>query len=211
MTNSDRRRWIEILAVVLTGGLKYVLVDWLNFRIFYIMAACLSWIIYILSRYRHDRNTLQRWGFRKENFKRSFLFILPFALLTIGGILWYGLHFHRNFLNWHVIPILFLYPLWGMIQQFMMTALIAGNLLAAGNLNIGKYRVILITSLLFSMAHFPYLSLMVYAFFMEILFTFTYFKWRNLWPLGLFHGWVSGLLLFFVLGRDLWSELWKIF
>ncbi len=211
MRDSDRRRWIEILAVVLTGGLKYVMVDWLNFRVFYITAACLAWSLYIISRYRHDRNSLQRWGFRKENFKHSFLFILPFAILTIAIIFWYGLHFNKSFLNWHVIPVFFLYPLWGMIQQFMMTALIAGNLQALNSLDLGKYQVILITSLLFSMVHFPYLSLMIYAFLMEILFTYTYFKWRNLWSLGLFHGWVSSLLLFFVLGRDLWSELWKIF
>jgi hypothetical protein len=30
-------------------------------------------------------------------------------------------------------------------------------------------------------------------------------------PLGLYHGWVASLLLFLVMGRDLWNELWKIF
>ncbi|HYW94948.1 MAG TPA: CPBP family intramembrane glutamic endopeptidase, partial [Bacteroidales bacterium] len=95
--------------------------------------------------------------------------------------------------------------------QFMMTALVAGNLKDISSLNFKNYQIILLTSLLFSLVHYPYGPLMVYAFLMEILFTITYFRWKNLWPLGIYHGWVSSLLLFLVMGRDLWSELWRIF
>ncbi len=210
MTNSDRRKWLEILAVIITGALKYVLVDWLGLRVYYIAAACLFWVYYILKRRKENKDILRIWGFRKENFNRVFLFLLPFSLTAIGGILWYGISFHSNFLNWHVIPVLFLYPLWGCIQQFLMTALIAGNLKSLEVLNLKSYQVVLLTSLLFALVHYPYLPLMIFAFFMEVLFTSTYFKWRNLWPLGLYHGWLGSLFLFFVMGRDLWVELWKI-
>jgi hypothetical protein len=63
----------------------------------------------------------------------------------------------------------------------------------------------------FAWVHYPSLPLMVFTFFMELVFLVAYFKWRNLWALGLYHGWVASLLLFFVLGRDLWNELWTVF
>jgi hypothetical protein len=33
----------------------------------------------------------------------------------------------------------------------------------------------------------------------------VYFRTRNLWALGIFHGWFATGLYFFVLGRDPWT------
>jgi hypothetical protein len=210
VTRTDRRRWLEISAVVLTGLMKYVFTDWLELRVFYIVSACLFWTLYIYRRYRRDKLILQQWGFRKDHFKQAFLFLLPFSLAIIAAIVWYGISFNTNFLNWHVIPIILFYPVWGIIQQFLMTALVAGNLWSISRVKLNNPQIIILTSGLFAVVHYPSLLLMVFTFFMELLFTSAYFRWRNLWPLGLFHGWVGSLLLFFVLGRDLWSELWPI-
>ena len=207
---SDRIRWLEIMAVVITGSMKYILMDWLNLRAIYIGGACLFWIIFIYKRYHKDNAILRHWGFRKAHFKRTFLLILPFALTVIAGIVWYGIAFNATFLNWHVIPVLVLYPFWGIIQQFMMLALIARNLRSISSLNLKDPQVIVLTSLLFALAHYPSFPLMVFAFVMEIGFTSMYFKWKNLWALGLYHGWIGGLLLFFVMNRDLWIELWPV-
>jgi len=207
---SDRRRWIEILAVVITGSMKYVLMDWLELRAFYIGASCLFWIGFIYRRYREDGDVLKRWGLRRDHFKHTFLFILPFAVVLIAAIIWYGISYNATFLNWHVIPIFVFYPAWGMIQQFMMISLVAGNLRKISVLKLTDIQVVVLTSLLFAFVHYPSLPLMGFAFFMELLFVSVYFKWENLWPLGLYHGWLGSLLLFFVLGRDLWSELWPV-
>ena len=103
------------------------------------------------------------------------------------------------------------YPVWGIIQQFLIVTLFAGNLQVIISVNFSKSQILLLTSMVFAWVHYPSLPLMVFAFFMELVFLIAYFKWKNLWPLGLYHGWVSSLLLFFVLGRDLWNELWAIF
>jgi membrane protease YdiL (CAAX protease family) len=109
-----------------------------------------------------------------------------------------------------VIPIIFLYPVFGLVQQFMMIGLIAGNLKAMRNISFRNYQIILITSLLFSLVHYPSVFLMVFTFIMELAFVLAYFKWRNLWSLGLYHGLIGCLLLFYVLERDLWLELWPV-
>lgn len=191
--------------------MKYVLIDWLNLRAFYIAGACIFWSTYICKRHRDNKFILQQWGLRKDYFKRTFLFLTPFVLFMIAAIIWYGISYNAIFLNWHVIPVFLFYPLWGIIQQFLIVSLVAGNLQAITSVNLSKYQILLLTSTVFAWVHYPSLPLMVFTFFMELVFLIAYFKWRNLWPLGLFHGWVASLLLFFVLDRDLWNELWMVF
>jgi uncharacterized protein len=208
---TDKWRWFEIAAVFATAIMKYIFMDWLELRVFYIVVACLFWIAFIYNRYRGDKLILKHWGFRKKNFKKAFLFLTPFAMAVIVGVFWYGFKFNATFLNWHVLPIIIFYPVWGIIQQFLILALVAGNLHAIRYLKLNKLQIILLVSTVFSLVHYPSFPLVVFTFFMEFLFALAYFKWRNLWPLGLYHGWVASLLLFFVLGRNLWNELWVIF
>ena len=182
-----------------------------NYRGFYISLTCLFWIVYVYRRYRSDPTILRSWGFQKENFRQSFLFLLPFALLSYTGIIVYGVLNHVHILNFNVIPVIMLYPVFGLVQQFMMIALIAGNLKALKTNSFKDYQIILVTSLLFSLVHFPSVFLMIFTFLMELVFIITYLKWRNLWSLGFYHGITGCLLLFYVLERDLWLELWPLF
>jgi hypothetical protein len=211
MTVADKRRWFEIIAVGLTGALKYILMDWLELRLLYIFGVCVFWAVYIRKRYQADPEILKNWGFRRDNFRKAVLFILPYAAVIIATIVAYGIWENPRLINWHLIPVLLLYPAWGTVQQFMMIGLIALNLKNMSTLNLKHNYLVLLISLLFSIAHFPSFLLMGFTFIMELLFLVSFFKYRNLWPLGLFHGWIGGLLLFLVLERNVWSELWVIF
>lgn len=93
----------------------------------------------------------------------------------------------------------------------MMAGILAGNLISIRNIHFKNYQVILLTSLIFSMVHYPSFFLMIFAFIMQLIFTAVYLKWRNLWTLGLIHGWVGTFLIFCVLKRDLWIELFAWF
>ncbi|MEL7589430.1 MAG: CPBP family glutamic-type intramembrane protease [Prolixibacteraceae bacterium] len=208
---TDKRRWFEAGAVILTGALRFVLSEWLELRLFYIAAVCLFWAVYIYKRRQGNAFILRDWGFQRKNFKQSFLFLTPFALAGVAGIVWYGLAVKAVFLNWHVIPIFVFYPVWGVFQQFLVIPLIVGNLYAISTLKLSRPQIILLTSFLFALVHYPSLTLMLFAFVMELLFLTAYFRWKNLWSLGLYHGWLGSLFLYFVIGRDLWSELWSIF
>lgn len=208
-SSPDRRKWFEIYAVLITGALKYILMDWLELRVFYIVSACLFWMIYIMKRYRTDKQILQDWGFQKPGFKRTFAFGIPLAFLLIPGIL--ISQTDTSALTWNLIPVLALYPLWGLIQQFVMIAIIAGNLGSISSLKLGKNQVIIIVSFLFALAHYPSWPLMVFTLAMEAVFIMAWLRWNNLWALGLLHGWLGGLFLYLVLERNLWNELWSIF
>ena len=147
---TDKRRGFEIAAVVATGLLKHVFMDWLNLRAFYIGVACMFWSVYIYKRYRKNRQILQHWGFRKNQFNQSFLFLTPFALLITAAIVWYGVTHNTVFLNWHVIPVFIFYPVWGFIQQFLMLSLIAGNLMSISAIKCSENQIILLTSAIIS-------------------------------------------------------------
>ncbi|MGC9343252.1 MAG: CPBP family glutamic-type intramembrane protease, partial [Bacteroidales bacterium] len=139
------------------------------------------------------------------------LILLIPAVITIAGIYFYGVELEARFRNWRILPVLVLYPLWGLLQQFMIAGLIAGNLKKLESVKLPNSLIIIITSIVFALIHAPGLPLMIYVFVMELIFLTVYFKYHNLWALGLFHGWVSGLFLYYVLERDLWKELWVIF
>jgi hypothetical protein len=211
MVDTNRKRRLEILAVVITGLMKFILMDWLGFRLFYVVAACIFWVIYVYREYKRSPGIHESWGFHKAWFRSSFNILLPVALIFFAGIILYGVFNRAHFLNWHIIPILVLYPVWGVIQQFMMVGLVAGNLNKLTDVKITESQIILFTSFLFALVHFPSITLMGYAFFIEIIFIKVYLRRPNIWTLGLFHGWLSAFFIYFVMERDLWSELWLIF
>jgi membrane protease YdiL (CAAX protease family) len=205
--NSDQLVKFEIFAVAVTASLKFILIDWLNLRAIYIVLICLFWVSYIFYRYKSDPSILSRWGIQQQNFRATFLYLFPFAIVCMAGFVIYGMVAQTALINWHIIPILIAYPLWGLMQQFIVAGLMAGNLRAIRNPGFKKYQIILITSLLFSLVHYPDGSLMLFTFIMQWIFTTAFLRWQNIWSLGLYHGLIGTILLFFIMGRDLWEEL----
>ncbi|MGM0528731.1 MAG: CPBP family glutamic-type intramembrane protease [Bacteroidota bacterium] len=202
----------ELGGIIVTAVLKFIMMDWLNMVAFYITGICLFWISYIIYRYVHDRAVLKKWGFRKEGFKQTMVVLIPFIIICIASsIILGGANTSISILNWRVIPVLFLYPLWGLFQQYIMLVLIADNLVELEKIELKKFPAIIITALLFSFVHYPSLFLMIFTFFMEVIFLLAWFRWKNLLALGLTHGVIATLLLFYVLERDLWIELFEWF
>jgi hypothetical protein len=202
---------VELLAVVVTVLLKFILMDWLGLRAFYIAGTCFFWFGYVIFRYRQDHTILKFWGFKRENFAISMYSLLPFFGIT-AVITWlYGMYSGIHLLNIHIIPVFLLYPAWGIIQQFMMVCIIAQNIHNMVNPSFRKARVILFVSVLFSLVHYPYPVLMIFTLLMEIIFLMVFYRWRNLWAIGLMHGWIATLLLYNVLQRDVWLELFAWF
>lgn len=177
-------------------------------RVFYILFICVFWSAYVYLKFKANPAALKEWGILKQNFKPTFLFLLPFASVSIAGIGIYGYIAGANILNGHILYLLILYPLWGLIQQFLIAGLISGKLKALENPRFTKFQIILLTSLFFSLVHFPNAFLMFFTFIMQWVFTTAFLRWNNIWPLGLFHGWIATFLLFYIMGRDLWVELY---
>ncbi|MGB0525923.1 MAG: type II CAAX prenyl endopeptidase Rce1 family protein [Flammeovirgaceae bacterium] len=196
----------ELTAIVLTGLCKFIFVDVLALKFWFIISACFFWLIYVSYKIKQDQQILTVWGFTKKGFRSSLIFILPFALLAIISFAGYGMYTEKIILNWHIIPILFLYPLWGTIQQFLVISLMVTNLKRIEKPIFSQPMIILISSIVFASVHYPSLPLVIGTFLLAILYTITFLKYNNIWVLGLFHGWLGCFFYFFTLERDPWLE-----
>jgi membrane protease YdiL (CAAX protease family) len=206
---SNKRRFFEIAAAVFTGVGKIVFMDILNWRLPFITTAILAWSVYVIHQHKTNPGILSRWGFRLDNFKKVTRNILPFGLFALAFFVIIG--FYRNTINvtWHIFPILILYPIWGIIQQFLVIGLVAGNLNDMEGKKLNKRVTIVVTALLFGLIHYPYCWLMIGTFILAILYGYIYLKDRNVFVMGLFHGWLGGLFFYTVVGRDPFVEVFS--
>jgi hypothetical protein len=170
-----------------------------------VVGATLFWAGYVAIRAAAHPSVLNEWGFTTRQFGRSLALLSPFLLLALFGFALYGGISGRTAWHRHIILIGLLYPLWGLVQQFLVVALLAGNLKRYSC--IPEPGVVLLTALVFAAVHAPSLSLVGAAFVLALVSTTVYFRTRNLWALGLFHGWFATGLYFLALGRDPWLDV----
>jgi hypothetical protein len=212
MLISDKRRVLEIAAVVLTAGGKFLFMDVLNWRFPYVAFAVVSWVIYIIHRNKQQKGISPYWGFRWDTFKRTTRYMLPFGIFSIAVFFAIGIYRESINLSWHILPILVSYPIWGTIQQFLIIALVAGNLHDMKSLRLNKFYIILGTAVLFSVVHFPSYWLMLGTFLLALFYGFVYLRVKNLYALGLFHGWLGALFYYTVVGSDPFADIFlKLF
>ena len=200
----DGKKKFEILAVLATGIGKLIFFNGLHLQFWFIMLAGIFWIIYIIYRLRSNSSIILWWGFRKEGFRESLKMIGPLAIIALTLFILYGIQSGKMILSWHILPSLVLYPIWGTIQQFLIMALVAGNLDTYKGIRIPRYMTVFITAFFFAIVHFPYYLLIAGTFCLAIVYALIYLRYRNLWILGLFHGWLGSFFYFFVLGKDAW-------
>jgi hypothetical protein len=80
---SNKRRILEILAVILTAIGKFIFMDYLNWRFVFVVTAIICWVSYIIYRNRKQPGIIKYWGFRTDNFKPVLKKVLPFGLLAV--------------------------------------------------------------------------------------------------------------------------------
>ena len=204
---SDKVRLLEILAVVITGVGKFVFMDYLNWRLLFVIVAIVSWSLYVYYRHKKDKDVLKDWGFRRDNFKLVLRLVVPFALVAIVAFI--GIGYMQGTLNpsWHIAPLLITYPIWGTIQQFLTIGLVAGNLSTLKSVKLKKRSVILLTAVLFSLVHYPSVWLLIGTFILALFYGYIYLKAKNLYVLGIFHGWLGALFYYTVVNQDPFADV----
>lgn len=186
--------------------------DYLNWRFAFVAVAIISWSVYIIYSHRTSTGILKYWGFRTDNFSSVVKKILPFGVLSIIAFIIIGLYQGTINITWHIVPILILYPVWGIIQQFLLIALTAGNMQDLKGQALNKWVIILFSALLFASVHYPFVWLIIGTFILAVFYGYTYLSERNIYALGLFHGWLGGIFYYTVLDRDPFLEMFgKLF
>jgi hypothetical protein len=151
---------------------------------------------------------MDRWGFRGKNFVRCFLTATLLAVPILAAMAGFAASRGKLTFPTHGWILLALYPIWGTIQQFLVQALVVGNVAKSG-LTLSPAAIVLIGATVFAMAHLSNLRLLIATFALGLVFVPLYLRYRNLWPLGLYHGWLGTFFYFWILHRDPWSKLLK--
>lgn len=207
LTISNKRRYFEIIAVVLTALGKFLFMDALKWRFPFIATAIILWSFYVIYQSKTKPGITKYWGFRTDNFTKVVKTILPFGIFSLAVFLGLGFWQHSINISWHIIPILILYPVWGIIQQFLLIALTVGNLQDYQNIPFSTGLTLIFPAALFGLIHYPSGWLIAATFVLAIFYGLIYVKERNIYALGIFHGWLGGFFYYTVLNRDPFMEV----
>src|SRR5205085_2696254 len=119
----------------------------------FIAGACLFWLCFVVVRSRQDPDAFHRWGFRSDNLRTAilpaaFVFVAGAAVLAVLAWLQDTLRFPA-----HALPLFLVYPVWGLIQQFLMLGVVVNNLESLAALRRRTAVLALLVALLFGLIH----------------------------------------------------------
>lgn len=206
MQITDRTRLLEIIAAALTGIGKIVFINLIDFRLPYIIVTIVGWLGYVIYRYRQEPDILKYWGLATDDFQKSFLQLLPIALACVVIFVGAGFYFQTEVLDWSLVFILLLYPIWGILQQFLVLGIYSRNLSDGWGGERSEAMVIGLTAVLFAIIHYPSPMLVGATFLLAIVYCWLFLRGSSILALGIYHGWLGGVFFYTVLGRNPWLE-----
>jgi len=205
MNSHNRRRAVlEIAAVIATGGIYLVFENILHLKLEFLVVCLVGWGTYAALRMARDPAARRDWGLRLDTLAPSAMACGIFYFVVAGAILGW-----RVWKGWIPIPpstaLLFVvYPVWGLCQQFVVQALIAGNL---DRLGAPRAAIIPIAAILFGLAHAPDVPLMALCAGAGLVWTSIFLRFPNLLPISLTHAWLGSLAYLMILERNPWAEM----
>src|SRR5688572_30578115 len=177
-------QWYDVLAVdqiVLGGG----------------------WLGYVFWRAR-TTGVLAGWGLQRAGLhacSRAAMLACGAGAIACAVI---GVVRHTFVLDWHLLPLLLVYPLWGLVQQLLVLGIVVGNLEAFG---VRRPWLVALASLGFAAVHVPDWPLCGATLVLGAVCCTLFLRHRNLWPLGVLHGWLGACFYRWVLARDPWLDV----
>ena len=199
----DARALGELGAVVLTG-VGHLVASEADLSNVYIPVVIAGWGGYVGYRAATEPGYLADLGFTGETLGRA---VRAVGFLSAGAALGMGVYGAANGslrVEPEMLPLLVLYPAWGLTQQMLVQGYVTRHLSEAG---LPALAVVPITAVTFGSVHVPNWPLTAATTAMGGAFAPLYLRDRNLWPLGVAHGALGALFYVWVLDRDPWAEI----
>jgi hypothetical protein len=193
----------ELAAVLASAALHFTTTTWLHWYGVDVAVLGLGWLLYVAHRARTP-GVLASWGLRRANLAPCARDAALAFVLGIAAIAAIGLARGTFVLDLALVPLLLLYPLWGWIQQLLVLGIVVGDLE-----QLGCPRGVLVATagVGFAAVHLPDWPLGAATLVLGVVCCALFLRHRNLWPLGVLHGWLGALFYRCVLARDPWREL----
>jgi uncharacterized protein len=204
-SSSNQPAWIAFFGVVISIVLHVILDAEKPFFPF-IIGCCLTWVIYISVNIIRNPSIACEWGFRLDNLGIASRWPFVFMVIGIVSMSIFGAIQGTLRLPIHLPLLLLLYPLWGIIQQFLALGIVVSSLEKIPWLHDKRILIVLLTGGLFALVHINDWRVMLATFALELAFVPMYWQHRNLIPIAIVHGWLGAFYYLWVLDVDLWVE-----
>ncbi len=202
--------WPALAGAAATGVIHLVSVSDGRPSPYFIVGACVFWIAFVILRGRQDRRIFREWGFRYDDLFRASLIPFVMVLLAVPCMALYAsLKGQLSFPAHTLLPLL-LYPVWGVVQQFLILGLVVGNLSKISFLKKNPLFMILLGAFIFGAVHLPDPLLTAATTGLALVYVPLFLHFRHLWPLGVVHGWLGTLFYLWVLNIDPWLQLFPV-
>jgi uncharacterized protein len=172
----------------------------------FIAGASMYWALFVIVRAWQDENAFRQWGFRTQD-------LLPAAaasavVFCVGALAMAMIAAYQRHLDFplHTLVLFLVYPIWGVIQQFLALGIVVSNLERTDASRRRLPLIVLGSAALFGLMHIYDWRLAAATFLFELAVIPLYLKYGNLWPLGILQGWLGALFYLWILREDLWVE-----
>ena len=194
---------LEVAAVFVTAILHFIFYEVPSGRGPFIVVTTLAWSVYVAFRIRRDPEALREFGLSTHALGRSAAAASVVLVTGVAFCMMVGLSRGTVRFIPHMLILALLYPLWGLLQQLLVQAMVVRNLVPVLSTPV----VITIAAVLFGIVHLPHVVLAVSTAILGAVFTLIFTRWANVWALGVCHGWLGVFFYYWVLGRDPWLEI----
>ncbi|MEM1054246.1 MAG: CPBP family intramembrane glutamic endopeptidase [Bacteroidota bacterium] len=197
------RQWAEMGAVALTG-VGHLAASEAGISAAYIPVVIGGWGGYIGYREATGEPFLRDLGFTSENLGPAFRDATILAGAATVGMIGIGAVQGTLRLEADMLPLLVLYPAWGLTQQMLVQGMITRHL---GDAGVSPYAVTPVSAVAFGSVHVPNWELTAATTGLGLAYAELYRRHENLWPLGIYHGVLGAEFYVWVLGRNPWEEM----
>ena len=199
----SQRQWAEMGAVVLTGA-GHLAASQAGLSGAYIPVVIGGWGGYVGYRGLTEDAFFRDLGFTSENLGPAFRDASLLAGAATVGMVIVGAAQGTLRLDADMLPLLVLYPAWGLTQQMLVQGMVTRHLDDAG---LRPYAVTPISAATFGSVHIPNWELTAATTGLGMAYAGLYQRHGNLWPLGIYHGVLGAEFYVWVLGRNPWEEM----
>lgn len=193
----------EMGAVVLTG-VGHLAASEAGVSNLYVPVVIVGWGGYLGVRAATEPGILAELGLTGENLGRA---ARDVGLLSAGAVVAMGAYGAANGslrVDPSFVPLLLLYPAWGLTQQLLVQGFVTRPLDAAG---LPALAVVPMSAAAFGTVHVPNWPLTAATTALGGAFAGLYLRDGTVWPLGVAHGALGTLFYVWVLDRDPWAEI----
>jgi membrane protease YdiL (CAAX protease family) len=168
----------------------------------------LGWIIllvvttltaYVFVELRRRKLDWHALGFRTDNLRTAAARVGLWTAIAASALVAVAVLLGNSLNRPELLLLLPLYPLWGVLQQFVFQGILHRAVLRCVDC---RHSALLVTTLLFAAVHVPDWRIVGLTLIAGLCWSWFYQRWPNVWVLGVSHGLLGGLTYPLLLGRN---------